>query len=195
VVEWVYVVMPMFHGNVFAQYWTLGPDYYQNFAEWAVGARGATEYDNYFDKRVAYTQLLERTLRKLNAGGQKVYIWGEYPWVYPLADVEPTTRYMTSFYVLLLPYLDTKLAGELDTEKPRYIVVMSDAKPKMSPPSLIIDQRWGNAKRGLDVVLARDYQLVSSVGPAQIYRRSPEHITPTPNSGIVFDMPGDQVEP
>lgn len=187
-VEWVYVVMPMFRGNVLAMHYTRGPYYYQNFAGLVLGSRSREQYDNYFDKRVTNTRALEQALRHLNANGEKVYIWGEYPWVYPLAHVEPANRYMTSFYVLLLPYLDTKLGDALNAEKPRYIVVMNDAKPKMNPPSPIIDQRWSYATRGLQAVLDRDYHLVSSVGRAQIYRRSPEHITPTPNSGLVIDM-------
>ncbi len=190
--EWFSVVTPMFSGNVFAMHYTRGPSYYTNFGGYVLGTRSERQYDNYFDGRVDLTLSLETALKGLDAQGKKVYIWGEYPWVYPLARVQPTTRYMTSFYVLLLPYLDVKLAGALNQERPAYIVVMSDAKPKMSPPSPIIDQRWANATRGLKAVLARDYQHVVTVGKAEVYRRSPEHITPTPNSGV-FVVPNDEV--
>jgi hypothetical protein len=185
--EWVYVVMPMFYGDVFAMHWTQGADYYGNFAEFAAGKRSRAEFNDWFDKRVAKTAVVEQALRQLNAEGQKVYIWGEYPWLYPLAGLQPTTRYMTSFYVLLLPYLDVNLSASLNAEKPRYILVMSDAKPKMEPSS-IIDQRWNIATKGLEAVLARDYQLVSTAGPARIYRRLPERNGPAPAIGVVVEQ-------
>jgi hypothetical protein len=193
VFEWFYVVVPMFSGNAFAMHYTRGPSYYANFAGWALGLRSDQAYDNYFDRRVALTRSLDETLERFNAEGQKVYIWGEYPWVYPLAHVEPATRYMTSFYVLLLPYLDVQLAGTLNQEKPAYIVVMSDAKPKLPSPSPIIDQRWNNAIKGLNGVLARDYQHIATVGRAQVYRRSAKHLTPTPNSGVHVVYPEESV--
>ena len=179
VLEWAYVVVPTFGGNVLAMHYTRGPDYYLNFAEWAIGRRSQADYDNYFDRRVAYTRSLEQVLRRLHAQGQKVYIWGEYPWVYPLAGVQPTTRYMTSFYVLLLPRLDAWIGPELNQDRPRYIVVMSDARPRMSPPSPVIDHRYDVAAGGLEAVLARDYQLLTTVGRARVYVRSP-----APNSGL-----------
>ncbi|HXH23133.1 MAG TPA: glycosyltransferase family 39 protein [Dehalococcoidia bacterium] len=179
---WGYVVTPMFEGNPFAMRYTRGPSYYLNFAAWAAGLRSERAYNDYFDRRVEHTRALEEALEGLGAAGEKVYIWGEYPWVYPLAAVKPATRYMTSFYVLLLPYLDVQLAGTLFAERPAYIVVMSDAKPRLREPSPIIDQRWLNATRGLETVIARDYQRVATVGRAQVYRRVPER--PPVSSGI-----------
>jgi 4-amino-4-deoxy-L-arabinose transferase-like glycosyltransferase len=168
--QWLYVVTPMFSGNVFAMHYTRGPSYYVNFAAWATGLRDERDYLDYFDRRVVYTRALEDALEGLDAEGEKVYIWGEYPWVYPLAGVQPATRYMTSFYVLLLPHLDVQLAATLSAERPAYIVVMSDAKPGMPEPSPVVEQRWRNATRGLDSLLARDYQRVATVGRAQVYR-------------------------
>jgi 4-amino-4-deoxy-L-arabinose transferase-like glycosyltransferase len=168
--QWLYVVAPMFGGNVLAMHYTRGPSYYTNFAGWATGLRDERDYLDYFDRRVVHARALERALEGLGAEGQTVYIWGEYPWVYPLAGVQPATRYMTNFYVLLLPYLDVQLATTLRSERPAYIVVMSDAKPKMPEPSPVIEQRWRNAMRGLESVLSGDYQRVAIVGRAQVYR-------------------------
>lgn len=193
--EWFYVVVPMFSGNLLAMHYTRGPSYYVNFAAWATGLRGDDAYNNYFDRRVGLTRSLEATLKGLHAQGQKVYIWGEYPWVYPLAGVEPTTRYMTSFYVLLLPYLDIQLATTLNQEKPVYIVVLSDAKPKLPRPSPIMEQRWTNAMKGLNAVVGRDYQKVATVGRAQVYRRSSERLTPTPSSGVIIPYPEENAGP
>ncbi|HEY7271018.1 MAG TPA: glycosyltransferase family 39 protein, partial [Dehalococcoidia bacterium] len=71
-IEWVYVVMPMFNGDLFAMHWTLGADYYQNFGAWAAGKRSTAEYDDFFDKRVTKAAVVRRALRQLDAEGQKV---------------------------------------------------------------------------------------------------------------------------
>jgi hypothetical protein len=195
ILEWVCVVTPMFSGNAFAMHWTRGPYYYQNFAEYLIGKRTRVNYEAYFDGRVRYTRVLTKALARLHAEDQKVYIWGEYPWAYTLARVEPSSRYMTSFYVLLLPYQDVNLGSTLDLERPRYIVVMSDARPRMSPASPIIDQRWTNAKRSLDALLMSEYQLVSSEGRADIYRRLPARsrtsILSMSTGDVPYDFPGD----
>ncbi len=169
--EWGYVVVPMFSNNLFAMHFTHGPTYYENFFGYAVGLRSQARYDDYFDLRVKQTYMLEKTLRKLGAEGHKVYIWGEYPWVYPLADVQPSDRYMTSFYVLLLPYLDMRFESTLATEKPRYIVLMTDAKPKVANSSPVVGRRYRNATRALDELLASQYRRVAIVGNAHVFAR------------------------
>lgn len=167
---WAVVVTPMFGGNPFAMRFTRGPSYYLNFAAWTAGLRSDWDYNNYFDRRVNQTLFLTRILRESGAEGSRVYIWGEYPWVYALSRVEPATRYTTSFYVLLLPYLDTKLGETLGSARPEFLVVMSDAKPRFSGSDEVVDRRYRNSRRAIDEIVARDYTRVAASDRAEVYR-------------------------
>jgi 4-amino-4-deoxy-L-arabinose transferase-like glycosyltransferase len=172
VLLWLLVVMPMFAGNPFAMRYTRGPAYYVNFTAWMLGLRSERAYNDFFDLRVNQTYALAEVLRGLRAEGQKVYIWGEYPWVYALARVEPATRYTTSFYVLLLPHLDTRLGHTLERERPAFVVVFDDAGPRLGPADEIMTRRYDNSIRALEQLLARDYRPVATTDKAKVYQRS-----------------------
>jgi len=184
VFTWFYAVVPMFSGNVFAMRYTRGPTYYPNFAGWAIGLKSETAYDNYFDRRVVPTEQLERTLTALNARGQKTYIWGEYPWLYALAGLQPASRFMTSFEVLLIPYLDLQLEPTLARERPQFVIVMDDAKARFAGSTSVVDTRYRNAMRGLNNILSGGFQEVARVGKAHIYARVPKVVETSGSSQL-----------
>lgn len=167
---WFGTVVPQFNGNPFAMHYTKGAGYYPNFISWAAGLKSDKAYTDYFDRRVVLTEQLQETLDRLGAQGKKVYIWGEYPWAYALADVKPADRYMTSFYVLLIPYLDTGLWAQLSAERPDFIVLTSDARVKLVGSSPIVGRRYAIARQSLAGLVERDYDKVVAVGKAEIYR-------------------------
>jgi hypothetical protein len=188
-VTWGYVVVPMFSGNAFGMRYTRGPTYYANFASWAVGARSQLDYDNYFDHRVGLTHELARILDGLGGAGKSAYIWGEYPWIYSLADIQPADRYTTSFYVLLIPYLDLTLGGSLDREQPQFIVILDDARPKFHGSSPVTDRRYSNAMKALEDRIARDYQQVAGTAKATVYERGIPHPSQPPAATVAPQPP------
>jgi hypothetical protein len=175
-VLWLFVVIPAFHGNPLAMRYTRGLTYYENFAAWALGSRDSAAYEAYFDRRVGLTEKLDAALEALGAEGTKAYIWGEYPWVYPLASVTPATPYTTSFYVLLIPYLDIQLGKTLTTADPRFIVVLSDARTDLSDRSPVVARRYEIASRAVEALLARRYAPVAAIDRATIYERVPDRL-------------------
>jgi hypothetical protein len=171
VLMWAVVVTPMFAGSPLAMRYTRGPSYYVNFSAWTLGLRTTWDYNNYFDRRVNPTLRLAEMLRGLEAQGERVYIWGEYPWIYALANVDPVTRYPTSFYVLLIPYVDVQLGEMLEKERPAYIIVMSDARPAYPPRNEVLDRRYRNAVKAIDSVVSRDYRRIAVTDKAEVYER------------------------
>jgi hypothetical protein len=141
---------------------------------WALGLKSRERYDSYFDKRIDVSETLAARLRQLGAEDKKVYIWGEYPWVYPLTGSEPVTRYTTSFYVLLIPYLDMHLKATLNAENPDYIVVTADAWPKLQDDTGVLQRRYRNANRAVNSLIAERYEQVAVVGKVRIFRLTQE---------------------
>jgi len=196
VILWVLVVTPEFGGNPAAMRYTHDGGYYVNFARYALGMQSRSEYNTYFDDRVNLTERLEETLGRLARDGDVVYIWGEYPWVYPLADTTPATPYMTSFYILLMPYLDTQLKESLRQSEPRFIVMLNDAWPRVPDYEGVLKRRWDNATRTLNGLIAERYEQAATVGRARIFRRTaPRSIVSWYNQPAFDDVVVDEDTP
>jgi hypothetical protein len=171
---WLGVVRPEFEGNWFAMRYTKQDGYYENFVEWVMGVRSRDAYERYFDERVPLTQDLDAALERLGARDRGVYIWGEYPWVYAISGSKPATPYMTSFYTLLIPYLDANLRGTLIAADPRFVVTLSDAWPRHYDATGVLQRRYLTATRAVNSLLAERYVLVASIGRARIFERTLE---------------------
>ncbi|HLA03740.1 MAG TPA: glycosyltransferase family 39 protein [Patescibacteria group bacterium] len=96
--------------------------YFQNFADYSTGEKGVDEYNNYFDRNVNTIMALADFL-KINQGyGESVYIWGDYPWLYAIADLKNPSRYVTSFHVFGVPEGQNEVIGNLVKNPPKYII-------------------------------------------------------------------------
>jgi 4-amino-4-deoxy-L-arabinose transferase-like glycosyltransferase len=179
---WLLVVRPQFEGNLWAMRYTKGPDYYPNFAAWAMGWKSDAAYNDYFDRRVNLTRRLEGAISHSEARAG-LYVWGEYPWLYALSESKPASRYMTSFYTLLLPGEDERLADSLRRSDPRLIVVLVDAWPKYYDSTGVLNRRYLHASSALNGLLAERYVLALDLRRARVYRRSDERPLVTPFAG------------
>ncbi|HLF71849.1 MAG TPA: glycosyltransferase family 39 protein [Dehalococcoidia bacterium] len=168
---WVAVVAPEF-GNPYAFRYSKVENYYPNFAAWAAGAKSDDAYERYFDERVPMTEKLGATLKRLGAGNQEVYIWGETPWSYALSGSMPATAYTTSFYVLLIPDLDTELWNTLLAADPRFIVMLNDAWPRYHDDTGVMQTRYQRSVHALNSLIAMRYEQVAVVGRAHIFQRT-----------------------
>jgi hypothetical protein len=191
---WFGVVVPQFSGQPLAMRYTKGPTYYANFAAWSLGLKSDEAYNDYFDRRVNLTHRLERALDDLGGSEDGLFIWGEYPWVYALTDSRPATRYMTSFYTLLIPYLDTRLAESLYGSDPRLIVVTNDVWPKYYDETGMLKRRYERSTRALNTVLAERYELALTIGRARVFRRTTERAVVTAQPAPLTADQDDEVE-
>lgn len=114
--------------------------YYQNFADYSTGKKGVDEYNNYFDRNVNTIMALADFLKQHQGYGESVsdpqaetrtassaYIWGDYPWLYAIADLKNPSRYVTSFHVFGVPDGQSEVAEDLEKNPPKYII-----KPELS---------------------------------------------------------------
>jgi 4-amino-4-deoxy-L-arabinose transferase-like glycosyltransferase len=168
---WLAVVTPEF-GNPYAFRYSKVENYYPNFIARAVGAKSDEAYDRYFDERVPLTEKLGATLKRLGASNQQIYIWGETPWSYALSGSIPATAYTTSFYVLLIPDLDTELWNTLLAADPLFIVMQDDAWPRYRDDTGILKTRYERSVHALNSLIALRYEQVAVVGRARIFQRT-----------------------
>jgi 4-amino-4-deoxy-L-arabinose transferase-like glycosyltransferase len=129
--------------------------YYHNAALYVAGNRSRAEYEGFFSWRVAHQRAFASIIRADDE--RTLFVWGEYPWLYPLADADSATRYVTSYHTSFVPDAKTDVIAALNALPPRYIVWERD--------------EWRRLPGLADLVAAR-YQRVSTAGNSELYRRN-----------------------
>jgi len=129
--------------------------YYQNFIEFALGRKGEREYRSFFDARVNQSYAVAEYIRQKTLPEQRVFIWGDEPYIYALAERLPIGRYAVAYHIVdFAGYEETVKAW--DKYKPKIVVVME------------------YEERGFPEMKARlgtDYVLVEKIDQALIYLR------------------------
>ena len=96
--------------------------YWQNFGQFAKGDKSVDIYNDFFDRNVNTIMALADFLAQHQGYGESVYIWGDYPWLYAIADLKNPSRYVTSFHVFGVPEGQSEVAEDLEKNPPKYII-------------------------------------------------------------------------
>lgn len=111
---------------LFTDFLSAGPvnqlKYYGNFVQFLSGKKSVDNYNNYFDANVNKIMALADFLRINKGWGESVYIWGDYPWLYAIADLKNPSRYVTSFHVFGVPDGQDEVMEDLLKNPPKYII-------------------------------------------------------------------------
>lgn len=129
--------------------------YYANFLGYMAGKKSFEAYSSEFDRRMPRNYRLARYLKLHTRPEEKIYIWGNQPDVYVLADRLPAGALTVSFHVEDLQAYGQTLLW-LNQESPVYVVWMTDETRQF--PQL---RSW----------LAGGYVKVDQIEEAEIYRR------------------------
>ena len=144
--------------SAFNRYWfsydTVRFAYYRNAALYVLQIRSRAEYEHFFSWRVEHQHTFASIIRADEE--RTLFVWGEYPWLYPLADANNPTRYTTSYHTSFVPDAKPEVIVALSALPPRYIVWERD--------------EWRRLP-GLAELVAARYQLVSTAGNTELYRR------------------------
>lgn len=130
------------------------PQYYSNLAAYVTGRQSRRSFEQFFSWRIANQQRLAELIRA--DADRTLYVWGEYPWLYPLADAENPTRYTTSYHTSFVPGAKAEVLEALRRAPPRYIVWERE--------------EWRRLP-GLSALLAAQYDLMAVVDNTELYRR------------------------
>jgi len=129
--------------------------YYNKFVKMIGKQISYEEYADSFDWRVGRTRRLTAYLRSITESGERIFIWGDEPFVYFESDTLPVGKYTVAYHVIDFEAIE-QTAELLVSEKPRIIVRMTSEK------------RTFSELRG---ILEDDYALVKEIDDARIYLR------------------------
>lgn len=129
--------------------------YYRTFSRYITGKITQEQYFNSFDSRVAENYVIAKWIVKHTKPGEQIFIWGNEPIIYALADRSPVGKFTTTFHIdSLNAFAETAIA--LEKNRPKIIIVMEYEKTKFPE---------------LQAFLANQYAPIEKIGQALIYKR------------------------
>ncbi len=129
--------------------------YYENFSKYIIGKLDKKAYYDTFDSRVKQTYGVARYLKMRTTDGDRVFVWGDEPYIYALAERLPPGRFTVAYHIVDFDGREETIA-DIDKAKPKWIVVMKTEKREF---------------RQLMAVLASAYTRVETIEGAQMWRR------------------------
>lgn len=143
---------------LFSDFLTGGPvnqlKYWQNFISFTTGAKSIDEYNDFFDGNVNTIMSLADFLKTNDGFGKSIYIWGDYPWLYAIADAHNPSRYVTSFHVFGVPNGQSEVASAILAKPPEFII-----KPQSSVGYF----------SELEKLISRQYTSIARINAAEVF--------------------------
>lgn len=100
--------------------------YFQNYIDYTSGKKSLVDYQKFFDPHVPRTYAAAAFVKNRTQPGDKLFIWGDDPLVYLLAERYPVGKYSAAYHIKDwdLDFKDTILG--LTTYQPKYILVSTE---------------------------------------------------------------------
>ena len=86
---------------------------------------------------------------------QRLYVWGNAPWIYYLSGYEHATRFFSAYYHPAIPNGIEQVIETLRTAPPPYVVVVEPASPASPALSALVHSRYQPVWRFRDAVVFR----------------------------------------
>lgn len=128
-------------------------NYYQNFLSFAFGQKSELQYFQWFNPKVPQTYRLAEFLSTHTLSNEKVFLWGDSPTTYALANRLPVGPYTASYHIMDFNGKERTMAA-LKKEKPAFIIDLQDE---------------GRPFPELRALLSQNYFPVAKIDNAQVF--------------------------
>jgi 4-amino-4-deoxy-L-arabinose transferase-like glycosyltransferase len=128
--------------------------YYSNFYSYSIGKKSINDYRNNFGFQVNNVYKISEFIEKNTNPKDKIFIWGDEPYIYALSNRLPSSKYTVAYHVI---------------DFNGYQITMD--KIKASLPKFIIYYQMSNRPfPDLDIFIKNYYYVTQSVGNATIFK-------------------------
>lgn len=128
--------------------------YYKNFYAYAFNKKTLSEYQAYFSPDMNDIYSLAEKIKSLTSDSDKIFVWGDQSFIYPLANRLPSTKYLVAYHVVDFQAYDLTLS-QLKINTPQIIVYY----PQSSRPYPKLDE-----------FISAYYFLTDQIGQAYIFQ-------------------------
>ena len=127
--------------------------YYANFIQTTTRSKSQIEYLNFFSPQAQDIQKVSQYLK--NHTLEKIFIWGDHPYLYAATGRLPVGRYTVTYHIL-------DFNGHQET---------IEALKTQKPPYIVVDQEESRPFPEFFIWLDQQYALEEQIGPFKIYHR------------------------
>lgn len=120
-----------FHQTKFWVYPTIS--YYQNFFRFTTGKITRDEYFANFDRGVPLTYQVAQFVSSTTLPEDKVFVWADNPFIYPLAKRLPATRFVVAYHIIDYRQLK-EVESALENRPPKLVII--DLQKELPSPKL-----------------------------------------------------------
>jgi hypothetical protein len=152
---WVSLVIALLVFSLFRYKFYFYPvfSYYKNFYSYALGQKSLDSYRRYFSSEMTNNYSLATKIRSLTSPNDRIYVWGDQSYLYPLSDRLPSTKYIVSYHVV---------------DFNAYELTMSQLKA-LTPKIIVYYPQASRPFQSLDNFIADYYSLIDQIGSAYIF--------------------------
>lgn len=101
--------------------------YYKNAVAFASGSMDVESYRSFFDTETPRDYEVASFIKQHTDSGDQIFIWGDSAQIYALAGRVPGQKYTVAYHIQENAERIDETQRYLDTQKPRYIVVLEEA--------------------------------------------------------------------
>ncbi|MFA6007243.1 MAG: glycosyltransferase family 39 protein [Candidatus Shapirobacteria bacterium] len=132
--------------------------YYNNFYSYALGKKTLTAYRAYFGVEMNDIYQISDKIKSLTNSSDRIFVWGDQSFIYPLSDRLPATKYLVAYHVVDFQAYNFTLS-QLQAQTPKLIIYYPE--PSRPYPAL-------------DKFISNYYYLVDQIGQAYIFELRPQ---------------------
>ncbi len=103
------------------------PFYYTNFILFLTNQKSVSSYHAFFDKKTPIDYMLAEYIKLHTNPEDSIFIWGNNPQVYKLADKLPPGKYAAAYHITSYPDGVSNTKAGILMKKPKLIVIMPNA--------------------------------------------------------------------
>ncbi|OGD86316.1 hypothetical protein A2Z23_00145 [Candidatus Curtissbacteria bacterium RBG_16_39_7] len=100
--------------------------YYQNFLSWLSGRKNEMSYLGWFDKKTPRLYTLADLIQTKTKPAECVFVYGDEPNFYPLAQRCPATFVVAAYHLEFGPGFRNKALAQLIASPPRFIITIKN---------------------------------------------------------------------
>jgi 4-amino-4-deoxy-L-arabinose transferase-like glycosyltransferase len=128
--------------------------YYSNFYSHIIGIKSTTDYRNYFGSQINDIYEISDFIKTNTNSTDKIFIWGDQPYIYALSDRLPSSKYTVSYHIIDFNGYQSTM-DKIEANLPKFIVYY---------------QMPGRSFYNLDNFINNYYFTVKVIGNATIFK-------------------------
>ena len=95
--------------------------YYSNFYSYTIGQKSTTDYRNYFGSQTNNFYKISNFIKTNTSPTDKIFVWGDQPYVYALSDRLPSSKYTVSYHIVDFNGYQSTM-DKIEANLPKFIV-------------------------------------------------------------------------